>query len=1028
MATLFTTTPTSLSGNVYSTEFIHTLASSYDYTVWNHGDETYEYNVNSVVHSYDYPGTYQVSVTAGNYDQSVLIDQTTIDVDFVYRDVIVFTQVPAEQSTAGRETSTPFVISLTSSKVDEPVSICLYAFNSQSVPHFASTDKWDFLVPKWKFIDAETKEPFSESVLIDTTPLYKDSVVVGVSGHVSFYYIDDSSTGLGTESAQPVVLVATLSTDGFSYPPESKYYKYKSYSNPESTKASISWHVNQAPITEYKITENYLNEIYPIKWKNVPIPVMITGLHTPLNSSLSSSDVLGYPRTNELGLLNPITLSLFEDGMPVPSSYYELEDSPLYFKALDENRNPSSGYIFTTVTLISALVGEVQIGLSSTVTNQTTAENSFIFPYGYPLYAQTFVNNTYHSNINVIALYNYSFAEFESQSFSFYSTDVISLTSSSTEFNEITGTAATYGLAFDPIFNRLYALDADQDSIMYFDAPYALTKRASLSAITNVYPSVPSYVSIDGDHNLWVSMYNTYQVLKVDQNLNYLLSGAPDVSVPYDAQVEGSPLVDSSIIETDQDNNIWVSYAHSVSSMLVKFDSQGNQLCTADSLPVDSVPVSLAIDPNKNVWVCCYNTNTVDLYDSVAGQQLSSIDTGFIHPSYVALDREANVWFTHGYNFCSKYDIRTHQLSTWKFEDGLSVITEHNEPYSSEEQQQAIYENEIWAGLGIDVYNRVWVVDKVENKVGVFLNTNPLNALVTDLSPSVDRDEASSAQVAGDWTGNRWYQKYASAFNGDIINLSTPFRVYDVNDFQIAKINETFNFADYMNSLALPEHLSINSEFFGKFLKAAAGDDVLYEESAGRVAYERIANFLQNHGDVETAEIEQLKSIANQLSIESKTFGVGFPAAVTRLLNLFSVQKQRLRGNIAYSTELDRNIKELLTETSVISSNELIVAKDKRYNTYQLIVVSPLSPETLALDSYPLSSIELEQMRTPLFDNYYFHRYEEDTIGYKGNIIDWESKYTTISYKLSTYEQWYGDDGLVDLMFNSLLTKQMFLE
>ena len=146
------------------------------------------------------------------------------------------------------------------------------------------------------------------------------------------------------------------------------------------------------------------------------------------------------------------------------------------------------------------------------------------------------------------------------------------------------------------------------------------------------------------------------------------------------------------------------------------------------------------------------------------------------------------------------------------------------------------------------------------------------------------------------------------------------------------------------------------------------------------------------------------------------------------MLNLFSVQKQRLRGNIAYSTELDRNIKELLTETSVISSNELIVAKDKRYNTYQLIVVSPLSPETLALDSYPLSSIELEQMRTPLFDNYYFHRYEEDTIGYKGNIIDWESKYTTISYKLSTYEQWYGDDGLVDLMFNSLLTKQMFLE
>jgi hypothetical protein len=72
--------------------------------------------------------------------------------------------------------------------------------------------------------------------------------------------------------------------------------------------------------------------------------------------------------------------------------------------------------------------------------------------------------------------------------------------------------------------------------------------------------------------------------------------------------------------------------------------------------------------------------------------------------------------------------------------------------------------------------------------------------------------------------------------------------------------------------------------------------------------------------------------------------------------------------------------------------------------------------------------MEVAQMRDPLLDNYYFFRYQESAIGHTGNIIDWDSKYTTISYSLSTAEQWYGDEGLVDIMFNKLLTKQLFLE
>jgi hypothetical protein len=1027
MATLFTTTPSSLSGDVYGTTFVHTLLFPYDYSVWNLGDGTYIYDQQSVAHSYDYNGTYQVSVTAGTYSGFQFTDSATVTVDFAHRDMLIFSQIPSEFGMTGKETTTPFVISLTSLKIDEPISVCLYAHNSRSSPHFAVPDKWGFLVPKWKFIDATTKQEFGESVLVDTKPLYKDSKVVGVSGQLSFYYIDDSSTGLGSEDEQPLLIVATLSTENFTYPPESKFYDYKSYSNPKTTKATMIWHVNQTPVTNYKVTENYLNDVYPIKWKDVPFPVMITCLFKEEDPETGlfkdPVDVLGYPSTNDIGLLNPITLTLNGTGFSIPSSMYSVE-TPLYFKATDENGNACPGYIFTTITPLTTFPGEVRVAVNSTIDNQGTIEGSFSFPYGYPIYAQTFVNNTYKSNINVIALYDFNLIPGITQPFNIYSVDVPTLSAVNVTYNEISGTAATYGLSFNPQINRMYAVDADQDTLMYFDPPYNLTGSKQLSTITGLFPTVPSYTSIDKQNNVWVSLFNSHHLLKFDKNLNYLLSATPSVSLPVDTVVEGSLVVASSVIETDQDNNIWVSFAHPVSSMLFKFDSEGNEILRASQFSLSSVPVSMAIDPYKNAWVCCYNSNSIDLYGSTDGQLLSSINEGFIHPTYTALDRNANVWFTHGYDFVSKYDVRTHQLSTWKFENSLSVVTVTNRPYTSQETYQATYENEIWAGLGIDVYDRVWVVDGVNNTVGVFKTNDPTYLYTTSLTPAVLSEVARSGEVSGDWTGNRWYQKYGGYNETSIADTSAPFRVYDINDFQLAKVNETFDFSNYMESLALPEILSKNNEFFNTFLPAVVGNGIVSEESMGRVAYERIANFVQTHSDLETSEVDQLISLAKQLSVQPKTFGADFPAAIQRLINTFSVSKQRLRGNVAYSSNLQDNIKELLQPTSLVTADEVLIVKDRQHNIYQFVVVSPQNN----LTTYPLSQLEIPQLRNPLLDNYYFFRYNEEKIGYKGNIIDWDSDQTTISYNLSTSEQWYGDEGLADLMFNSLLTKHLFLD
>ena len=87
-------------------------------------------------------------------------------------------------------------------------------------------------------------------------------------------------------------------------------------------------------------------------------------------------------------------------------------------------------------------------------------------------------------------------------------------------------------------------------------------------------------------------------------------------------------------------------------------------------------------------------------------------------------------------------------------------------------------EDEELGGLAIDVFNRVWVIDSLNNKtfvfpasatidnvrtikilpdsnIGYFLD---LNTGTTEIETNVD--SYKSAQATGDWTGNRWYQKY----------------------------------------------------------------------------------------------------------------------------------------------------------------------------------------------------------------------------------------------------------------------------
>lgn len=1094
LPTNFTVLPSSQKGDVYATEFAFSsnLPSNYTAFAWSFGDNVIEYNKSSVTHTYNYPGIYTVGLSAWT-DQGVMYaDAATIDVDYVYRDAILFGSIPKSYGTPGLRSDEPFTVSITSAKIDQPLSIVLQSFYSKSVPHYAVPEKWNFITPKWRFED-QAGNILDGPLPLSTTPIYKDSKIVAVKAESSFYYVDDLSTGTDPNKECPLLLVATLSTEGFSYPLESQIYPYTSYSNSEVARAAIAWQINDIVPTKLIVTENFLNDVYPVKWANVPIPVMIT-CQTD-TTDLSSFDetggyvtnALSYPRTNELGALHPVTLELRLNGNPLPVDYYKVNESPLYFKATDEYDNVASGYIFTTITPLSPIDGNLTIVANTTASNQVGTTNSFAFPVGYPIHPEVYVSHPSKSTINRINIVTYSTAvtaqsgEETSASNGCPAIDhyknlgilvegaistisVPTLTSTDLINYTLSGNAGVYAMSFNPVKNKLYTSDVDQNIISIYDSGTTLTKSIQLSTVFNNETLCPSYISIDSTGHVWVSLFDSYEIIKLDSNLNYLLSAAPsnvEISLlsldgelgfvlqensgylQLDQQTVSVALLSPPIVETDMNDDVWVCYPDAMNSLLVKFDSNGSELFKVESLPGNSMPISLAINATNGIWVACKLTDSIMCFDA-DGTLVDSV-SGFLRPSYIAMDRSNNVWVAHGYDFCSVYNTTTLEIKTWRISSNPEEVARIYS-YTPTDIQKPLDEDEIWGGLATDVYDRVWIIDSLNNTVFLFGANDPTNYRTYKVAPYADTmyiyntgdayvtdlpsDLVKSAQAGGDWTGNRWYQKYSGGYkSAKIQGTSASFKVYDIDkSFKIAKVNEEFDCSAYYKSLALPEILNRNTDLFDSFFAAVVGDGNPTQESAGRVSYEKIANFVSNRGDFETAEIDELLSMAESMAVDTKTFGKGFPVAINRLLNLFSVPKQQLRGVPNLETDLMNNIGPILTQTSLITADQYYYIKDRKYGTYQLVYTNTLS----GLTTYPIDKLEVEGLRQPITDNYYLFTQNLSSYGYSGNLINWHSDYTdfgrTNSYTLSTNEEWYGDNGLVETMFNNLLTKQLYVE
>lgn len=604
----------------------------------------------------------------------------------------------------------------------------------------------------------------------------------------------------------------------------------------------------------------------------------------------------------------------------------------------------------------------------------------------------------------------------------------------------------------------------------------------------------PTYVSLDKNYNIWVSLFNSVSVLKFDPDFNLLHTAVPnniewlkrawtvlpqgigyqsaqfEIDTRYD--IPSSDNVDfytnefflkPPVVETDQENNCWATYAHPLCSLLVKYSS-GGQVLTQIPLNNYTIPINLAVTPNNNIWVANFHgssytytplSGSLQLYNSTTSQLLSTV-TGFNRPGHLAIDRDGNLWFTHSLRRIGYYNTESSSLSMWTLNltGGFTPYTIPSAILLSGLAAFDYYENtqddEI-GGLAVDVYNRVWVIDNLQNYVWVlsatpFFQQAPIRYFKirpnVNLGYFLDLNSSStytltgdyyyrSAQATGDWTGNRWYQKYARPQELSATTLFGQSSSFNIEKFEntarIRRVNETFNTAEYFKSLALPENLNSNTILFDQFFAAAVGTGMLSSnEDVGQVVFERIANFNLNHNDIDTCNVDQLLSYADETATPARDYGLFLPAEIRNLLDTSSISRTRLWGIKDNIPVLKQSIGEIYnTLTDFVTAGTKIILRNKYDGSLGLLPV-PVKNNNLI---YPLSSIELYGLIEPIFVNYLFYRFEPVyTNTYLDNIIDWDSPYTTINQSLSTYNDWYGENGALETAFRYLLTENLFLK
>ena len=1070
---------------------------TYNTFLWDFGDGEYSRNPNPS-HVYKAPGTYTVTLNTYNDDGTYVTTKTSVNVSLYLNESIYFDIVPPP-TFAGHLNRFPFKVNITSSSTN-PHIISLGSQFSKSYQYQNPENKWSFLRPQWRFLDLNGNQ--IDTIQTVDTPIKIDNVgnlsvsgnVVGVTGTAEFYFVDDMyNIDSFLQNQSYSTIIATLETSAVPAFGENTDSTTPSFAN---SKAVITMpHIFVPRDPDYiNITENGSQQLSKIKFTNQKIPFLV-------NLAFSGN----YPQDDFVDG-NGIQLASFNEFahyVPINSSYsinfvlsaYNLAGTPLNF-----TYNPST-IQFNFSDQNGFLTGGYHKGY---MTSPTSAIDCYIKTTGYfpavdiqsrffnPIlwisnpFAGMMATALYYSNSSLnpaqsdstLGIMDKAYVKsFEMPVIQSYRDAVFfGLNQDNITYSNVMATSGYHGIysiaalpaptyhawLADPDLNLIYRVNTKGDILATIDVHTQLVYNRNLfkGEYVSTKPS-PTFLSVDSNQNLWVTLNDTPYALKFDNHGNFLtyadftktlVTPSNNLSAWWKSSTSTDGSVDNDLIrptgiETDLNNNVWVTYSSPFSGWLNKYNSQGS-LLYSHSFPASSCPQELVCDNQNNIWLVLSkdvgnNYGYLEKRDT-NGNLLSAIGS-FNNINHITLDNHQNIWFTYSYNWIGTIDSKTATVNTIQITGGNysdSVPAWFDANYNADQTSLE--------GIACDIRNNIYVINSIENRVFVLNGDsqkitdsfliNPKGFVYT-LSGALQPTQleynpwSKSAQAVGDWTGFRWINKYASQYfqtNSNYVNQSgtyykvisgdsslnynkktnSYFSLYYTNYYDLFKINENFDLMEQMHSLAFQPSLQESTNLFDSFLNAIFNIQTpLGHDALGTLAYEKIANFVSNQSDIDTCNVNSLYDLSELVDLNTDDYRLNYPIGIQRSMDLLSINQSRIFGqkmndfynfiNSSSNSNFNRGVV-LNSLTYTVTAGNPVILKTKSLGSYKLIQTGPLdttgNSNVLTVSNNGKSNYTLDDLAHYMELGDDWHKYYEfyefvpstnDVI--TNNLVDWDN-------------------------------------
>lgn len=1086
----------------YSYSVTSSPTESINSILWNFGDGQFSQEP-SPSHVYTFPNSYTARLRVNGYDSLTqtyfsIEDTKNIEVTLYINESIYFNFVPPP-TFASHYQRYPFRVNITSSKVGDHY-IDLGAQFSRSYQNQTPQNKWSFLRPQWKFLDLngqviESIKTTDTLIKIDGQgKITPNGSVVGVSGFAEFYFIDDIyNTDLAVAQDPYTTIIVTLQTSAVRGFNDSSNLddSLPGFSNSLATATTPVINLWRTPEL-LKISENGIRDHSNPRWSSASNPIIVDSIYNENSYPDDWIDGNGvkiysyqthfshnYPLSTKPVNVNLGTVGISANFTPYPS----------LIKSFDESLYKTPGYYkgqFST-QVIEALNSRIT---ADALIPTPTMSSNYIQPILWVSNPEAGLMMTaqyqYQPNLSAVTTPNLSIAHIH-----LFDVPIITEADFANDPMALSGFHGINSIAALPAPNfHAWASDGELNKLYRFATTGSILCSVDIRKIienNNLGYLVPNQISpasiaLDSQRNIWMTLYDTVSVLKFDSIGNFLFATTPlsttgyvlpspanlppllEVNSRYDQEsfyysttYDDVNLIEPTCLDTDINDNVWVSYSNTFSSFLIKYDSSG-ELLFSYNYPLCTNTQEIVTDNSGYVWIALSHLSYGD-YSFIEkrnslGTLLSTFGP-FRGVNYLTLDVNQNPWFTYSYSRIGKIDNTTASVSTLNLSGSDLTTGIPDWIYINRNTDETALE-----GISSDIRGKIYVINSVENQIYVvnsntfsienkfYLNPQGFSYYTKgQFEPTLVEYNtwSKSAQAQGDWSGWRWINKYGSSklpyypySSTDTVYLTGYSRELDFyvsNPYEIFKINENHDLAQQMSDVTFMQSLLNSPVLYKNFLSTIFGKYPFKHDDLGVSNYEKIANFTIDHSDIDYANVQQLYSLAQLVNLTPDNFRLKYPFDVERLMDLTSINQSRLWGCRSINQDYFNKPSEegvlnrgnlISSSTYFVSAGEPVILKSKSLNQYRYIPTGLL----YGLSSYSLndlaSSIGLDPVSWDQYYEFYTFIPGSNDTQIEG-IIDWDNSQTTLQENVSSVEFWDGSEGAIETMFSYYLYKGLGL-